>query len=242
MEWVEISFSRGSSWSGDRTCYLLLGRQSLYHWATWEALRARKIKFPLRVARWLESITDSMDMNLSKLWEIVEYREAWPFVVHGVPKIRHGLATKQQQQRWSSGKESACQFRRRGFDPCVRKISWRRKWQPISVFLPGESYGHNGLSGYNPWGCRESDMTWWLNNNKKEVKWAGEKEWEIDKVWWRVDRREERENKLELLIGFRRMCWRFWYSRRWRNRSSGLLSPLSFPDPEGWLRSLSIKW
>ena len=37
---------------------------------------------------------------------------------------------------WRSGKESACQCRRRGFDPWVRKIPRRRKWQPTSVFLP----------------------------------------------------------------------------------------------------------
>ena len=34
--------------------------------------------------RWLESITDSMDMNLSKLWEIVKNREAWRAAVHGM--------------------------------------------------------------------------------------------------------------------------------------------------------------
>ena len=53
----------------------------------------------------------------------------------------------------TSGKELACQCRRQKrckFDPWVRKIPWRRSWQPTPVFLPGESHGQRSLAGYNP--------------------------------------------------------------------------------------------
>ena len=53
---------------------------------------------------------------------------------------------------WCRGKESACLCRRHGFNPCMEKIPWRRKWQATSVFLPGKSRGQKRLVGYSPWG------------------------------------------------------------------------------------------
>ena len=62
----------------------------------------------------------------------------------------------------TSGKKFTCQYKRPkrgGFDPWVRKIPWKRAWQPTPVFLPGESHGWRSLTGYSPWGHKESDTT-----------------------------------------------------------------------------------
>ena len=64
-----------------------------------------------------------------------------------------------------SGKESTCQCRRCEFDPWVRKIPWRRKWQPTLVFLSGKFHGQRSPVGYSPWGGKELDTTQLLNNN-----------------------------------------------------------------------------
>ena len=59
----------------------------------------------------------------------------------------------------ASGKEPACQCIRCGFHPWVRKIIWRKAWQPAPVFLPGESHEQRSLVSYSPWRCTVLNMT-----------------------------------------------------------------------------------
>ena len=68
---------------------------------------------------------------------------------------------------WLGGKESACQCRRRKFDPWVRKIPWRRKWQPNPVFLPGKCHGWEP-GGLQSMGWQKVGPDW----TTKQQQWA----------------------------------------------------------------------
>ena len=66
-----------------------------------------------------------------------------------------------------SNQESACQCRRLRFNPWVRKIPWRRKWQPAPVFLSGKSCGQRSQKGH-----KESATTWWVNSSNRITEYA----------------------------------------------------------------------
>ena len=65
------------------------------------------------------------------------------------------------------------------FDPWVRKIPWRRKWQPTSVLLPGKFHGQRSLAGYSPWDHKESNPT-----SRHRTRHTGNLSWPIISLAW----------------------------------------------------------
>ena len=110
--------------------------------------------------RWLNSITGSMDMSLSKLQEILKDREVWHAAVHGVTKNQIQLSDWMKTEKVSGASFMAQMIKNlpamqeAWFDTWVRKIAWRRRWQPTPVFLPVKSHGQRNLAVYNPCGCK----------------------------------------------------------------------------------------
>ena len=71
--------------------HLMLGDDSLGTSLMLGKIEGRKRRGQQRI-RWLDGITDSLDMNLNKLWETVEDRGAWHATVHGVTKSQTQLS------------------------------------------------------------------------------------------------------------------------------------------------------
>ena len=68
---------------------------------------------------------------------------------------KHHITRASGMAQWVENSLTGRRCRRHQLDLWVRKIPWRRKWQPTPVFLPGESHGQRSLVGYSPWGHKE---------------------------------------------------------------------------------------
>ena len=77
---------------------------------------------------------------------------AWEIWWTEEPGGLHSMGSQQVRHNWVT--ELKRRDRRHGFDPWVRKISWKRKGQCTPVFLPGKSDGQRSLVGYRPWGSQ----------------------------------------------------------------------------------------
>ena len=111
---------------------------------------------------------DSRKISVSGLIPKASFGQSWPWVKLGKATFFFSNPNVSQGLPWQpSGKESAWLCRRSSFDLSVRKIPWRRKWQPTPVLLPGKSHGQRSLVGYNTAqeATKESDRTERLNNN-----------------------------------------------------------------------------
>ena len=147
----------------------------------------RRWRWRLRIA-WLDGFTDSMDMNLGKLQEMVRDRETWYAAIHGVMKNQTWLSDWTTTPMTSLGKgvlifslsflttalrkwlrqERICPAM---WETWVQSLGWEdplEEGNPIQYTCLENSLEQRKLAGYSPWGCKESDMTEQLSTAQQE--------------------------------------------------------------------------
>ena len=158
LEWIVYPFSRGYIPNPGIEPGLLHCRWILYQ-LSYQVVHIAPPSWDASSRTCPSSRTQFSSGSLLVIWKVEAF-------IKGFPNEYIGIS------RWFRGKESACQCRRcrkHGYDPGVGKIPSRRKWQSTPVFLPRKFHGQNSLAGYSPWGCKEVNMSEWLNTHTLSV-------------------------------------------------------------------------
>ena len=122
---------------------------SAWTWCTGKTQRdrvEREVGGGIRMGNTCISKADSCQCMKKK-----EKKNDWPKETRRKCTIKVIQTTAKKKKERKKKKRICLYYKRPRFDPWIRKIPWRRKWLPSSVFLLGEFLGQRSLSGYHPW-------------------------------------------------------------------------------------------